>query len=380
MPSSVKSHRNEDLMALLSDERSDLRMLSLHLLGEAYAASPEILERIFAAWDKWGPEQAYPEFPMLSHVPIAGDAIRESCDRAKDMVRGRKLTETVCRCAGKLIEQLVRLSPTELAPYRSLIEETVALSKIFFRVDLADLRDRLELMGAAPDQLAGLLDKTIARLAEQAEDPVALRRGLIVLETLRREHPDYLDLRNVLAAGKQSSPHTTASFQLTLKSLIQFEQTGLEDSLAAYLPSSEEALCSSVVEALVRCGTHDAAEALLDSLLEAETENRKWIARGLQRLRVKGISSRLGQLRDTTSDPYLWVMLLIAEVRQFEVESSERLARDLQRLRSPSETLLEALLVYLKINRQAVADQSIHTVVLDYATRVHDGFAQRMRF
>lgn len=372
---STKLNRNEDLIELLQFDHAATRMLALHILCEGYATSEVVLQNVFKGWDCWGAREAFSEFPMLSHIPIHVGAISEALQRAHEMVQGRKLTEPESRCAGKLIEQLVRLPASDLQTHQDALAKLKASSKIFFRVDLNGLEERIQLLGRTGDELAAVLDDCIARLVSEPNDGSAMQRGLAALEALRREHPDYLDLRGVftarqslLGAGSEV-PDPSPSFTLTLASLIQAEQLGLEGFLAEHLIEESESIFTAAVEALVRCGSREAAIAMIDMLPKVPSDNQKWIARGLQRFRGVGLSPQISKLRNDTTDPRLWLMLLIAEARQFEPESVQRLVADLERLQSPSETLLETLRIYVLLNQGTSAGGQLAMAL--------DGYVQR---
>lgn len=373
--STTKLNRNEDLIELLASEDAALRMLALHILCEGYATSPEILAAVFRGWDCWGEADAYPEFPMLSHIPIEEAQISEILDRASKMVQDRKLTEPATRCAGKLIEQVVRLPARQLLEHLGPLRDLCQTSKIFFRVDLDSLQERILLLDRSGDQLAAVLDDAIARLVKNEGDGAARQQGLAALESLRREHPEYLDLTGVfrsrqnLLSAEGEAPQPSPSFQITLQSLVEFEQPEIENQLAPHLWEASEGVYSSAVEALVRAGTREAALVLLEQLASAPVDNQKWIARGLQRFRTVGLSPKIAELREHTTDPRLWLMLLIAEVRQFEHESAARVGRDLARVQSFSETLMDSLRIYVRLNHGSPAGRQVALALDDYRKR-----------
>lgn len=361
---------HEDLINVLLDKRADLRMLALHLLCESYSSSSKILEQVFTAWDRWDAAQAFPEFPMLSFLAIPAERIEATCQRAAEMAAGRKLTEPACRCAGKLMEQLVRLPPRRLEPHRDLIEQTVSTSKIFFRVDLSELRYRIDLSDRSADQLAASLDEAIQKLATDRAEPETLGHGLAALEALRESHPNYIDLASVLAGPVDSDRRPlSASLHLTMQSLIQVPQARLELPLARHLLSEHEAVYTNVVEALVRLGSRQAGDALLAQLEVADGDAQKWIARGLQRIRAAGLSSGIAELRSRISDPRIWLMLLIAEVRQFDWDSIDRISQDLGRLMSTSETLIDSLIMFQAIHQGAPDARVFQDAVTEYVQR-----------
>ncbi|MCA9133144.1 MAG: hypothetical protein KDA45_08315, partial [Planctomycetales bacterium] len=194
-------------------------------------------------------------------------------------------------------------------------------------------------------------------------------QGLHALEALRRGHPDYLHLAGTLAHYAPQTGPGASSFQLTLHSLIHFPQPGLETPLAKHLLDEREAIHCNATEALVRMGTAQAAAALVSQFPVADTASQRWIARGLQRLRAAGLAEAIAELRAVTADPTLWLMLLVAEVRQVEENSLQRIACELQRVDSPSRALKDALAVAIGVLQQAVESQRTQAALQEYLQR-----------
>ncbi len=374
----MKSYRNDDLIRLLADGQADLRMLVLHLLCEGYATDPTIFSAVLQGWDELGAESAFPEFPMLSYFPLPETAVAACCGRASSMVSGGKLTNPVTRCAGKLVEQMMTLPPGALEPHLSLIEATVRKSKIFFRVDLEGLRERIQFLDKSADELAGTLNEAIATLCSQPDARPAIQRGLRALEALRIRHPDYLDLAHVLRASPPSAGSNAASFQLVLQSLIQFEQAGLASHLGKHLGDGRESIYPNVVEALVRLGNPEAADAFVNNFPNCPDANQRWIARGLQRIRIEGLADQVAELRSSVADPALWLMLLIAEVRQFDARCSDRIGSELSRLNSYSETLIDSLSVYARLNEESEGARAFQMAFMDYIQRSNEALTKRI--
>ncbi len=95
---------DEALLELLYHSEQRIRSAALESLAASFCESPQMLTAIFESWDRYEPQNAFPEFPMLSHLPVSHDTADESLLRASAMCRERKLIDPVCRCAGKLIE------------------------------------------------------------------------------------------------------------------------------------------------------------------------------------------------------------------------------------------------------------------------------------
>ncbi len=374
----MQADTTDELLRLMVDEEPGLRMLAQHYLCEGYVQDDAFLEKLFQGWDTWGAAQAYTEFPMLSFVPIAPDRIEECCRRAADMAANRSLLEPVTRCAGKLLEQVMRLPAAELATHAELIEATKNCSKIFFRVDTDALRDRIELIGADADTLAQRLDHALEMLAQDPNHAAAFKNALHALEALRREHPHYMDLAGVLAHKPPDQGPAAVGFQVTVHSLIHFEQNGLEAMLASHLLDPRESIHSNALEASIRMGTPAAAAAMVHQFHEAETPCRQWIARGLQRVRAHQLAHEIARLRSAIRDPALWLMLLVAEIRQFDHDSLSRITVELAKVQSFSGALIDALSLYARMHSERSGARELQNAFMTYLQRVNQGIQQQL--
>lgn len=371
----MREFQNADLIRLLANDEVSVRTLALNFLSEGYAQEPAVLTSVFAGWDRWGVEVAFPEFPILSHVPIPAAVVLECCQRSAAIVPNRKVTDRQTRCAGKLMEQVVRLPAADLQPHQARIAETVGLSKIFFRIDLTDLENRLAMLELTSDQLAERLDSAIATLAEQPDSGTAYHQALAALESLRFEHPAYIDMAAAIVRTPPDSGVQATSFRVSLQSLIQFPQAGAEEALAKQLVDTREAVHCNAVEALVRIGSPLAAAHLVAKFDQADAGAQRWIARGLQRVRADGLAAELARLRTASQNPALWGMLLVAEVRQFDLTSLELIAAELERVHGFSGALIDALNVYVRVYETAPGARLIQQAFMSYVKRVSDEIA-----
>ncbi len=239
------------------------------------------------------------------------------------MAEGRGLTDPITRAAGKLVEQQMQLPAASLEPHMQRLRDTVSKSKIFFRVDLGLQAQRIELLGKAADEIAGHLDEAIAAITANDKDDAARQRAIVSLEALRRQHPNYLDLHVALAGPPKEGGPAWSSFCVTLQSLIQFAQPGLESHIGQHLLDHREFVYSMAVEALARCGSSEAASQLLMRFEDANSRAQHWIARGLQRVRSEGVSAKIGEL--DASDLHLKGSLFVAQLKQLD-ESNSHLA------------------------------------------------------
>jgi hypothetical protein len=372
----METAANAELIPLLSSADAEIRTVALHWLSEGYAMEPEICQSVWRVWDERGIAAGFPEFPMLSHFPIPAVAIEECCQRSMSMVEGVTLTSTESRAAGKLIEQVTRLSPAELVPRVELLRRTVARSKIFFRVDVPGVQARIDLLELDADGLAGRLDQAIESLTQQRTDVKAVQRGLNALEALRRGYPNYLDLGAVLAETPPDDGPHAISFQLAMQSLVHFGQVGLEAAISRHVLDRREAVYLTAIDALVRAGTPAAADGLLQAFPQADSANRQWIARGLQRLRVKGLADRIASLRAITQDARLWLMLLVAEIRQMDLEHAGWLAADIGRVHGHSYALVNAMTMYNCVHAGANELQLLQSAFVQYLARTHQSLLE----
>jgi hypothetical protein len=293
-------------------------------------------------------------------------------------VDSRSLLDPATRCAGKLLEHVLRLPASQLGSYVELIEATTRHSKIFFRVDVKALRERLEWHTLGADALAGHLERSLALLSEDPNHPAAFKSGLHALEALRSRHPHYIDLAGVLVQTPPEQGAGQASFLLTLHSLIHVEQNGLEELLAKHTLDSRESIHSNAVEALVRMGTLAAGQALLNQFTVAAAPCQRWIARGLQRIRTVDLADGIAQLRSQISDPTLWLMLLVAEVRQFNLVSLPRIVAELERVPEYASLLMEALSLYVRIHADSPGARELQNAFMTYLQRANHNIQQQL--
>jgi hypothetical protein len=282
------------------------------------------------------------------------------------MAQQRKLTDPVARCAGKLLEQVTCSKASALQPHVEKIQEVSTTSKIFFRVDNSTVRDRVALLETSADDLAARLDEAIATLSRESSATAAFLQGLHALEALRFQHPTYIDMGSAVSQSPPSDGPRAISFQLSMHSLIQYAQVGTEAQLAQHLLDAREPVYVNAVEALVRVGSPLAAAYLIAQFEQAQPTAQRWIARGLQRIRAEGLAVEIASLRERMEDPALWLMLLVAEVRQMDSASMVRLTNDVQRVGVYSGALLDALHVYVRLHAEAEAARGLQQAFMSY--------------
>ena len=342
----------QKLIEIIQDANvpSSIRMNGLHWLCEAYADDPKI-------WQIVNPElggEMFSEFPILAYFPVPAEALEQVFDRTEELlkqasVNGRaSLTDPRMRCAGKLMEHVVLLPTKYLVEHYSRIQHITSLSKIFFRIDLDELKLRIELQELTADELARKLEESIMKLSE-ADNLYYEQLSVASVDTLRQLYPDYLELSNSIRLKPPSEGHLAVSFNTVMKSLVRTPEPGLESILGGHLQDDRESVFVPALEALVRLRTDVAAHALIELFGSSGEQQQRWIARGLQRMNTSGLHPQIIQLITTVrKGSGTWRMLLIALARQLSKETAPQMAQMLSDLAgSEAQDITRNMQVYL---------------------------------
>lgn len=339
---------NEALIELLGNESGIVHMRALTILCDGLIEDDRIYPFVRDGWARWGADVAFPDFPMLSHFPIPHDKVAECIDLAQSM-SGGKLTDKTTRCAGKLLEQVMRLPIEAIESHIDAIERVASSAKIFFRVRPENARKRIELKGLTLEELSGRLDSAIAQAVEEPDPTSALSDAFFALEALRSQYPDSIDMGGAIQQAPEAGP-AAISFSTAMDCLARRAEDGIEEKIAAHLHAPQESVFTRSVEALVKMATPAAAARLLLAIEGAPSNNRTWIVRGLQRIRAEGLAEQLRNLRAKATDQKLWLMLLVAELNQLDSTSLEPVSLDLRRLLVRSEQVIDTAHVYINSN------------------------------
>ena len=226
---------------LHSDQR--IRSASLDLLSSSYCSSPEILKNVQEVWTREGVEAAFRDFPLISHLSIPAEKVGEILARAAQMIAGRKLTDRVCRCAGKLLEALSVERASTFAPHLEAIRSLKQESKIFFRVPI----ESMELRAAALERQASSL-----HLDFEDGQPADI---VIALESLweRGEADRWIERGmqawiNSSVGSASASPLAVAVLELVSRHSIR----GVEESLMELVDRDEASVADLATIGLVR--------------------------------------------------------------------------------------------------------------------------------
>ncbi|HBE67031.1 MAG TPA: hypothetical protein DDW52_02680 [Planctomycetaceae bacterium] len=360
------------LVAALGSDSEMYRSRALALLSASYCEDDRVYPAVVSGWEEHGYDEAFPDFPMVSHFPIPSGQVAGCIDLAARSAASGPLKSKRVRCAGKLLEQLVLHPVAMLKEHADAIEKAAESAKIFFRVHPERLRTRIEMSGQTLESLTQQLDSAVAELTETPEADAAWLQGRFALEALRGHHPDAIDMAAAIRLSQPlSAPNP--SFWLALESLAMQPESGLEEHIAAHLHHPEEKVFTTAVEALVRAGTAEAAARLIHAISGAPSNNRTWIIRGLQRIRAVGLAEELRKLRAESNDQKIWMMLLVAELNQLESASAIHVAGDLSRLLVYSDEITVASMF---LAHQICESEELATALKAYLLRTRSRLKQ----
>lgn len=301
---------DEQLIGWLVHPDRLVRSASLELLTSSYVSHPGILPAIFAAWDRWGSEEAFPDFPLVSHLPIRREMVDECLTRAESMSQGRKLTDRVCRCAGKLIEAL---SVCDARVYESHLESMERLkqtSKVFFRVPIGAMRERV-----------AAYQRTSSSLSLDFEDgqPSDIAIALEVL--LQRGEAKRWIERGFDAWADESEPTPLARAVLELASRHPIE--GFESQLLSLSQSDLASVADQASIALVRCRSPRTLTLIADQFVGMGRAGQLRSIDIIRRTRLDRSSNLLHYLLPLGREFLVQDAIRIAEVLLFDFEALE---------------------------------------------------------
>lgn len=228
---------DEQLIEWMAHPDGRVRAASLELITNSYAVSPRILPAIFAAWDQWGPEIAFPDFPLVSHIPIQADRVPECLQRADAMSAGRKLTDRTCRCAGKLVEALSVCDASVFQSHLDEIDRLKQASKVFFRVPILSMRERVAALHRSTSSLA--LDFEDGQPADVAIALECLMQRGDAIPWLERGFAEWKDdgapSTLALAVLELASRHAILGYEEPLLGLLQSDHASIADQASIAL-------------------------------------------------------------------------------------------------------------------------------------------------
>ena len=234
---------DEQLIRWLKHPDHRIRSASLDLLSSSYCSSPQILENVLDVWKSVGIEEGFRDFPLISHLSIPATNIGPMIDYAQSMAAGRKLTDRVCRCAGKLLEAISVERASSFASHLIAIRELKKQSKIFFRVPIASMELR-----------ASALERSTASLNLDFEDG-SPEDIAIALESLWERGEAQQWIQQGLEAWRDSSVASATASPLAvavLELISRHSVRGYEDILVELVDRDEASIADLATIALVR--------------------------------------------------------------------------------------------------------------------------------
>ncbi len=333
---------DSQLIKYLTHAEVRVRSASLESLAASFCSDPLMLRAIFDAWDQFEPATAFPELPILTHLPVHESLADESLLRASAMVRGRKIVDPVCRSAGKLIEAYSVACPENYARFLPRFESLKRESKIFFRVDIEGMQLRASMAERTDDALRTILGEISSERGEQSSmTPSSGANVRCALDELhaRGQADNFWSV--VITELEEKNNDFTPGAEVGLEVLSRRSVGGYEDRLVRLLDHGDAKVADAVAISLARSRSQNVLDAISREYLGLETAGKLRAAVVLQRLRLPGVASRIRLLKESARDDRpVSEALLIAEILQFDFEAVE--------------DWLEALLV--------IDDRSLHRI------------------
>ncbi len=300
----------------LVSEQPLVRTSALELLASSYSTNHHWAQAIFEGWDRFTPQDAYPEFPLLTHLEIPTEKVKEAIQRARGMVAGKPLTDRECRCAGKMVEAISVSSPKHFAGSLDSIRELKQSSKIFFRIDLARMEHRSELQERDPaiEPLEYWFSK---------ESPPELPFGIyphLEAAYLRGQADRALRMGfEQLRSGDRKSFVLEACFELATR----YRLLGYESYFGDGLDDQDPSIADASAIALARCRTDEVLSLIADRFSGYSKPGQLRSIDVLQRSRLPKTPELLRFLRPHAINQSVQNALRVAEVLQFDFDGIE---------------------------------------------------------
>lgn len=305
---------DQQLIDLLTHDSVRYRSAALELLGASYCNAPTMLGAILEAWDRFGIEEAFPEFAQVTHLPVHHQYGPEILERSFKMVEGRKLVDPICRCAGKMVEAMVLLPAEQISEFLPDIARLKSMSKIFFRIDLNDLKKRIALTELSDEELNDQLESVWS-----GNGDVQLQADAIyALEVLHSRGVAEEIIRSWLAPNEQWEQDAGQRLSIALQVASRHAFLGFEDMLAVHIQHVQATVAATACIALARCRSRDAVFAIVERFAQEKPTTQLRMADVLGRLRVPGASVRLQELRQASKDPKICDALNLAQILHFD--------------------------------------------------------------
>ncbi|MCY3007139.1 MAG: hypothetical protein NTV29_14335 [Planctomycetota bacterium] len=300
---------DKQLILWLGHADPRVRSASLDLLSNSYASDPSIVSSIIAAWDQYGTESAFNDFPLISHLAISSDQMPLVLGRAKQMSEGRKITDRVCRCAGKLGEAISVQRASGFAPYLPELQAIKETSKIFFRVPIQSMQQRAAALSREPSSLE--LD-----FQDGAPGDIA-----IALESLWERGLANRWIREGIESWEESQPSILGRTALDLVSRHAIR--GYEEQLLTLVDRQEATVADLATISLVRGRNPHTQSLIADRFQGMGKPGQLRSLDIIRRMRLEQSSKLIRFLLPQGSDGVVQNSARIAEVLLFDFEFLE---------------------------------------------------------
>ena len=305
---------DQQLIDLLTHDSVRYRSAALELLASSYCNAPTMLGAILEGWDRFGIGDAYPEFAQVAHLPVHHQFMATVLERSFRMVEGRKLVDPICRCAGKIVEALVLLPAEQLSEFLPEIERLKATSKIFFRIELNDLKRRIALTELSDEELKEQLEPVW-----NGNGDVQIQADAVhALEILHGRGAAEEVIRRCLSPSEQWERDAGQRLSIALQVASRHAFLGFEDMLAPHIQHVQATVAATACIALARCRSRDAVFAIVERFAHESPTTQLRMADVLGRLRVPGASVRIQELREACKDPKICDALNLAQILHFD--------------------------------------------------------------
>jgi hypothetical protein len=321
----------------LEHEQVSIRTAALELLSGSFSTNARWCDAIFHAWDRFGPTEAFPEFPLLTHLEIPVDRTSEAIDRAAKMVEGKPIIDRGCRSAGKLIEAISVSSPNHFIDHLDRIAELKRTSKIFFRVDVQRMKHRAELMDRDPayEPLTVWFQK---------ESPPDLPYGIYPhLEAgyLRGQADEALRLGFEQLSSESRKPFV---LEACLELASRYRLLGYEAWFADGLNDENTAIADASAIALSRCRNDQVLSLIADRFAGYSKSGQLRSIDVLRRSRLPKTPELLRFLKPHAQGTSVRNALCVAEILQFDFGGLEDWLEALMVIDDPSLARIRPLL------------------------------------
>jgi len=352
------------LIGLLTHPSVGVRSVALELLSSSFSTDSRWLPQVFAAWDLFGLQEAFPEFPMLSHFAIPSELVGECIERALRMAEGRSLTDRVCRCAGKMIEAVSIASPNTFAHHIDAIRTLKQTSKIFFRVSDQKMQARCDWIDRECTDLIGMLLHKSGK-ADNVYD-------ILESQFLQGRADDVLKSSFfALQSGDQDRAAEQISHSC-LELATRYRMTGYEPYFVELIDHQDSMIADAAALGLARCRTDTTLTLIADRFADYSKTGQLRSIDVLRRGRMPKTSELLRFLRAHGQGTQVQNALRASELLQFDFGSLEDWLEALLVVDEDSFTRLKSQLAIIEPLACSLSHDDKHRTLKLLQSRIKD--------